>query len=163
MAPELQATFLWRAALADQEGSLARGLTHPIVATACRIADQTLPVAESLRRFESQLREIPAAGLFVDVSRRALARASVSEGNAQTFARELFAGFAAYLTARDLPSYVGKENRIATVRSSMELKNQIAEVTRARVTESGAPDYSNQQSWSSYVADVSESLRGTGT
>ena len=148
---ERQAVEVWRAAAADRSGRLAVELGDPLVARACEVASRSTGVAESLQAFDADVARSRSAGLYLDITRRALARTAARGGGASEFASELFAEAGNYFVARDLPSFVGASGRLSTVAAARGLASEISRITQERVVSVGAPDHSTDQGWRSYV------------
>jgi len=85
------------------------------------------------------------------------------------FAAELFAEAAAYYVARDLPSVVGKDRRVATPAEAIRLKDAIRSVARSTaqaaareaVGREGAAPVEPRE-WRAYVGGVLRALQGGG-
>lgn len=148
---ERQAVEVWRAAVADRSGRLAVELGSPLVARACELASRSTSVPESLQTFDADVARSRSVGLYVDMTRRALARTAARGGGATEFGSELFAEAGNYFVARDLPSFVGASGRLSTVGAARDLASEISRITRERVTSVGTPDHSSEQGWRSYV------------
>ena len=119
---ERQSEELWRSALTDRDGRLTEELVDPLLASACEIAEERIPPASAVQSFNDTLCEQYAAGLTLDMAKRALARASASGSGSVGFAEEFFAEATSYYASRDLPSFVGAAGRIQTSTDSIDLK-----------------------------------------
>ena len=157
--PEHQTVEIWRAASFDKDTNIGQRLSDAVIANACAAAATAESPAQALRSYDAILSETRAAGLVFDLARRALLRSVAEKSGPEGFATELFAEAAGYYVSRDLPSYVGKPDRIRTASEIIELKKQIQTYTRSIVRDQALPKLS-QATWSSYVIRVLEKLRG---
>jgi hypothetical protein len=160
-SPERQAEALWRAAATERGDRLAEAFGDPALARACAIADERPPVRDALQGFEAAVSELGAAGLAVDMGRRALARTAAHAGDAADFAGELFAEAVSYYASRDLPSLVGSAGRVQSAAGSLELKGELRRATKARIIGLDAPA-SDPDGWRRYVDSALRALRGFG-
>ncbi len=156
---ERQSEELWQSALADRDGRLTEELADPLLATACEIAEERIPPDSAVQSFDNTLNQQHAAGLTLDMAKRALARSSAAESGSLGFAEELFAEATSYYASRDLPSFVGAPGRIQTTSDSIALKENLRNIAReaARTAASIATD---PEGWRSYISEVLASLRG---
>lgn len=161
IGPERQIEALWRAAAADRGERLEQAFAEPVLASACAIAGRAGSVVEALNGFDTAVAEQGAAGLAVDMGRRALARTAARGGTAAEFAGELFAEAASYYAARDLPSYVGAAGRVQSAADSLQLKSEFRRVTKEMVGRVGVPA-TDPEGWRRYVGGVLQTLTGTG-
>jgi hypothetical protein len=167
VAADRQSQELWRAAVSDRGTRLLESLGSPLLAEAAATAGAQRAPAEAVRVYDAALRASGEAALALDMGRRALARSTAHAAGSSGFAAELFAEAAAYYVARDLPSVVGKEQRIAGPAESIRLKDAIRAVARttalvaaheiapAALTEPGR--------WRDYVGIVLRALQGGGS
>jgi hypothetical protein len=109
---ERQGQEIWRAALADRGERLRDQLGQAFVGEVCRLAARAKSATEALGDFDRLAHERRAVGLAVEMARRALARAAASQGGLRGFSGEFFAEATSYYAARDLPSVIGRSNRI---------------------------------------------------
>lgn len=163
---EQQSVELWRAVAGDRGDRLLQDFGSPLLATAAAVAAETRTPVEALRRFDEAVRRERAAGLTLDMGRRALARTVATAGGAAAFGAELFAEAAGYYVSRDLPSYLGAAGRVATATEAVTLKEGFRTVARqaARSAAGEASPPSDPQGWRAYVARVVNDLgarRGT--
>lgn len=156
---ERQSEELWRSAIMDRDGRLIEELAHPLIASACEIAEQRIPPANAVQSFDHSLNEQYAVGLTFDMAKRALARVSATESGSVGFAAELFAETISYYASRDLPSFVGASGRIQTTTDAIALKENLRKIARdaARAV---APITTNPQGWRNYISAVIASLGG---
>jgi hypothetical protein len=158
---ERQSREIWRAATSDREGQLYRDLANPLLVEACRIAEGGQDPIRAGQYFHQRLNEDHAAGLALEMAKRALVRAAATQSGATGFASELFAEAASYYVSRDLPSFVGQSGRIATTTEAVHLKDQIRMVARETALKTG-PVKADIDSWQTYVSRVISALRGGG-
>lgn len=158
---ERQSLELWRSALSDRAGRLSAELTDPLIARACEIAEARIPPVRAVQSFDEVLAQQYAAGLTLDMAKRALARASASESGSAGFASELFAETASYYASRDLPSFVGAPGRIQRTSDSIALKEELRNIARS-AARTAAPVHPDPDGWRTYVAEVISILRGEG-
>lgn len=160
--PERQMQQLWRSASADRDESLIQDFTSPVLAEACRIADQRLKVVDAINEFNRIADEKYESGLAIDMGRRALARITGFGGDSKDFVGELFSEASSYYASRDLPSVVGIEGRPSTASELIELKNNIRNKTKQLVRQAEAPRY-DSNNWSHYIKVVIDLLKGMGS
>ena len=156
---ERQSEELWRSALMDRDGRLAEELVDPLLASACEIAEERIPPVSAVQSFNDTLCEQYAAGLTLDMAKRALARASASGSGSVGFAEELFAEATSYYASRDLPSFVGAAGRIQTSTDSIDLKENLRNIAREAARTAGPPA-TDTAGWQNYISRVIASLRG---
>jgi hypothetical protein len=161
IGPERQVEALWRAAAADRGERLESAFAEPVLASACAIVEGASSVIDALNGFDSLVAERGAAGLAVDMGRRALARATAKGGTAAEFAGELFAEAASYYAARDLPSFIGAPGRVQSAAESLQLKSELRRVTKEVVSQIGKPS-TDPEGWRQYVGGVLNALTGRG-
>lgn len=161
---QLQSREIWRAAAADPEAAVEHNLANPFLALAAQIASQSSSAVEAADKFDNEVADAGAAGLMLDLGRRALMRAVAAGQGAAGFGAELFAETASYYLSRDLPSLVGAAGRVESSSQTMELKRQVQGIARevasggARMLE-GEPDVRTQR-WTGYVRTVLQGLQG---
>lgn len=159
LSVERQSMELWRAALTDRDGRLIEELSNPLLASACEIANQNISPARAVQSFDNTLNQQYAAGLTLDMAKRALARSSAAESGSVGFAEELFAEATSYYASRDLPSFVGTPGRVQTTSESIALKENLSNIAR-EAARTAAPIPTDPEGWRSYISDVLASLRG---
>ena len=160
-AAERQSREIWQAALADREGRLRTDLGDPLLAGASRIAEAGLEPVSAVSSFHDSLNETQAAGLTLEMGKRALARAAAAKSGAEGFAAELFAEAASYYVSRDLPSFVGESGRVATTTDSIQFKEQIRNLAREAARSAGDVR-TDPDGWQNYVSDVIARLQRGG-
>lgn len=176
-----QSLELWRSALSDRAGRLTAELTDPLIARACEIAEARMPPGRAVQSFDEVLVQQYAAGLMLDLAKRALARASASKSGSVGFASELFAETISYYASRDLPSFVGAPGRIQKISDSIALKEELQNIARgvaravalvhadkcsSEFTDAGrltATTLSTPDGWRTYVVEVISILSGEST
>ena len=158
---ERQSREIWRAATSDREGRLYGELANPLLVEACRIAEGGQDPISASQYFHERLNENHAAGLALEMAKRALVRAAATGSGASGFASELFAEAASYYVSRDLPSFVGQSGRISTTTEAVHLKDQIRTVARETALRTG-PVKADIESWQVYVSRVIAALQGGG-
>ena len=156
---ERQSEELWRSALTDRDERLTEELLDPLLASACEIAEERIPPANAVQSFNDTLCEQYAAGLTLDMAKRALARSSASGSGSVGFVEELFAEATSYYASRDLPSFVGAAGRIQTTTDSIELKENLRNIAREAARTAGPPA-TDPEGWRNYISRVIASLRG---
>lgn len=158
---EQQSAELWRAVAGDRGERLFGDFGHPLLAAAVGVAVEARTPIEALRRFDEAVRREGAAGLSLDMGRRALARTVAAAGGGAGFGAELFAEAAGYYVSRDLPSYLGAAGRVATASEAMALKDRFRAVARGAARSAGAAagPTNDPQAWRVYVARVVDALR----
>ncbi len=153
-----QSAEVWRAASRDRDGRLLEELGSPVLAEACRIAAEEPQVVSALQTYDNVLSTNRAAGLALDMGKRALARAVVAQSGASGFASELFAEVASYYVSRDLPSFTARTGRISTTSEAIALKDNIKQI--ARSTAAGTENLSTEPAgWQNYVGRVMTRLQ----
>lgn len=138
---------------ADRGDFLLRDLSHPNLAEACGLVNETVQVQGATAVFDRATHYTADAGLAVEMGRRALVRAIVNGGNAKVFAAELFAETVSYYASRDLPSFVAAPGRISNVTAAIQLKENFRNIARNAAFETGDPP-SDPKGWRRYVASV---------
>lgn len=158
---EQQSVELWRAVAGDRGERLLRDFGNPLLAAAVAVAVEARTPIEALGRFDDAVRRERAAGLTLDMGRRALARTVAAGDGAAGFGAELFAEAAGYYVSRDLPSYLGAVGRVATATEAVILKDGFRAVARqvARGVAGGESHPADPQAWRAYVARVVDDLR----
>lgn len=151
---------IWRSVYAERGPDATDEFSHPMLATACRLAAESSNVRVSLHNYEEHLATNNHSGFAVELAKRALARAVHSQQGADGFARELFAEATSYYASRDLPSFVGSRDRVATTSAAIALKSGLIEATRSIVRSAGSPAL-DPEGWAKYVGGVFRKLRGT--
>lgn len=157
VAPPSQSGELWRAAHGDQGDALIDGLGSPLLAAACAVASKAQDPAAAMQSFEQSLLEHNAAGIYLDLGMRALARTVAARTGESGFASELFAEVTAYYVSRDLPSFVAAAGRVETTSDSIHLKNGLKSV--AREIALSVPVKSDPRGWRAYVSKVVQNLQ----
>jgi hypothetical protein len=158
---ERQSREIWQGALADRGGRLPSDLGDPLLAEACRLAESRLGPFEAVQSFHNSMNANYAAGLPLEMGKRALARAAAAGSGAEGFASELFAEVASYYVARDLPSYVGEPGRVGTTTDSIQFKEQIRGIARETARTAGEVR-TDPEGWQRYVSAVLAALQRKG-
>jgi preprotein translocase subunit SecA len=158
---ERQNLELWRAAYSESGALLERSLSSPLLIQACRLISQELPVRTAVKRFDSAARKERQTTFIVDLARRAFVRSSAKKESVSEFVGETFAEIVTYYASRDLPSYIGAPGRLANISDSVSLKQNLQDVTKAKVRSAGRPE-TNAAAWKTYVARVLATLREQG-
>ena len=161
VTPERQAIELWRAAYGEREGSLLADLGSELLASACSLATKLQTPSDAIRNFQQQLLTGHANNLFLDMGKRALARAVGEKSGASGFAGELFSEVTSYYASRDLPGIVGLPQRAQTTSEIIDLKNQLRSFTKEIVKGAGTAP-TDPEGWRSYVTKIVSNLRGQG-
>lgn len=151
--PGDQSVEIWRAAARDPETDVGRRLADPIIANACALANSAKSPVDAVHRYDSILNEGKVAGLFFDLTRRALVRCVAEGSGSDGFAKEIFAETVAYYASRDLPSFVGKRGRISKSSEIIDLKRHLQRHARD-VVSSQKLGRVTQDSWSKFVHSV---------
>jgi len=155
-----QSQELWRAASGDQGDALLGGLGSPLLASACETAAKAQSPSQAVASFENTLINEGAAGIFLDLGARALARSVATKSGENGFASELFAEAVAYYASRDLPSYVAAPGRVKNTSDSIVLKEQLKSI--ARETAMKVPLKTDPKGWRDYVSKVLQNLQSGG-
>jgi hypothetical protein len=150
---------LWLAAFADRGERLIGDFTKPAMVDLLRVAAANPTPQAAIRAFDDVVGRHGDAGLALDFARRALVRNAAARGGLAGFASELFSEASGYYASRDLPSFVGAENRVPNSSGAIELKNAIRVATQDAVGRVGVPT-PDRSSWLSYVSDVIDHLKG---
>jgi hypothetical protein len=156
---ELQNREIWRSVEAERGPRVIDDFSHPALAAACRLASGSSNVQTALHAYDEQLVVQNKSGFAVEIGRRALARAVLSNQGSEGFARELFAEATSYYASRDLPSFVGSKGRVETTSASIALKANLKEITRTIVESAGAPSL-DPEGWTRFVSNVVRRLKG---
>lgn len=161
VSPARQSLEIWRAVAADRGESLLRDFSNPALAEACRHVAQGLPVRDAIAQFDrSTLRE-GAAGLALEMGRRALARCTAQGTDAASFVGELFAEAVSYYSSRDLPSFVGAAGRVPTTSAAIRLKDNLRQTTKEQIRALGPPELT-PAGWRRHITRVLKKLQGEG-
>ncbi|MEX2030711.1 MAG: hypothetical protein WD906_07060 [Anaerolineales bacterium] len=160
--PARQSQEIWRAAASDEQAAVADGLSDPIIAEACRIADKTDTPSNAVGQFEDLALASNKAGLFFEMAKRALARAVLENGGSPRFSQELFSELVSYYASSDLSGLVGGRGRVPTISDSISLKDRFRAIARDSAAKLGPPPTDSRQ-WSNYVTKVLEDLQGRGS
>lgn len=156
-----QSEEIWKAVSAERGDHLYREIGSELLALAASIAREAKSPAEAVSTFNRSIIESHAAGLTLDLGRRALARAVASGTGPGGFASELFSEITSYYVARDLPSFVGAAGRVATTTECIKLKDDLRYIARRAAQESG-PVKSDVRGWRTYVRSVLTALQKGG-
>ena len=147
--------------MAERGPMMIRDFASASLREACRVASSGLSPREAIERFNEITRYESAAGLAIDMGRRAVARCAAERGDSTRFVAELFSEAVSYYASRDLPSYIASAGRVASSSEAIHLKDSLREVTRQQVESVGRPDL-NADRWGEYVARVLRTLQGGG-
>lgn len=156
-----QSSEIWQAALADRQGKLRADFGDSLLAEACQIAERGVEPTRAVQAYDAALADNNAAGLALDMGRRALSRATAAQAGAIGFASELFAEAASYYVSRDLPSFLGAHGRVKTTTEAIHLKEQIKGIARD-VARAAGPVRTDPDGWQAYISTVLSGLQGTG-
>lgn len=132
-----------------------------VFAAACGIAERAASPQDAVAEYGRAVSREYAAGLSIEMGKRAIARSVAQRAGAAGFAAELFSEAVSYYASRDLPSVVGKEGRLASTRDAIGLKQGIRDATKEVVLKVGAPPRAGNR-WPRYVAAVIAALKGSG-
>jgi hypothetical protein len=150
---------IWRAATNQPMGDLARLLGEPIVAQVGRIAAEGGTPAQVAWAATTEIARSKQGSLAADIAQRAALQCLSSQDRVQAFGERLFAEACNYLLSRDLPGFVGGNNRNKTVSDLRSFKSSVLRTTAEIVNASGSPDLSNSQNWRGYVERVVNRLK----
>lgn len=150
---------IWRAATNQQEGDLGALLREPIVARIGQLAQQQKAPQEIAADTARAITESKTASLATDIARRAAVQAALTRNPAETYGQRLFAEAANYLISRDLPGFVGGNNRNKNISDAIAFKNALLENTINVVKAAGPADFSSTQRWHRYVTAVIDRLK----
>jgi hypothetical protein len=159
VSPARQSLEIWKAVAADRGEGLLQDFSSPALAEACRYVAQGLSVNDAIAQFDrSTLRE-GAAGLVLDMGRRALARCAAQRTDATGFVGELFAEAVSYYSSRDLPSFVGAAGRVPTTSDAIRLKDSLRQTTKEQIRPLGPPQLT-PTGWRRHITRVLKTLQG---
>ena len=150
---------IWRAATNQPIGDLARLLGEPIVAQVGRIAAEGGTPAQVAWAATTEIARSKQSSLAADIAQRAALQCLSSQDRVQAFGERLFVEACNYLLSRDLPGFVGGNNRNKTVSDLRSFKSSVLRTTAEIVNASGSPDLSNSQNWRGYVERVVNRLK----
>lgn len=153
---------LWRAADSQVEENLARDLAAPIVAECLRITLASSSRTEAVRSVARMVASSGESSLAAEIARRAAARSFSGAGSsAAAFAKAVFADAGDYLASRDLPGFVGINEKIPKVSDLIALKKDIRDRIAEVVEDVEMPEEANVvEGWSDYAGRVVDSLKG---
>jgi hypothetical protein len=151
---------LWLGAFADRGERLLGDFSKPAMVDLLSVAAANPSPQAAIQAFDDVVGKSGDAGLALDFARRALVRNAASKGGIAGFASELFSEASGYYVSRDLPSFVGAENRIPDASGAIKLKQAIKIATQEAVSRVGAPK-PERASWLAYIGAVIDQLRGT--
>jgi hypothetical protein len=150
---------VWRAALNQEVGNIARLLAEPIVAQLCDVASSAASVAEVSRATALAIVQSKSSSLAADIARRAAIQCVGTKDRMAAFTERLFAETTGYLVSRDLPGFVGN-GPVRTVVESTEYKNALIEHVAGLTRAIKPPASMDARVWSKYVDRVVQRLRG---
>lgn len=153
---------LWRAADSQVDENLARDLGTPIVAECLRITLASSSRVEAVRNVARMVASSGESSLAAEIARRAAARSFSGVGSsASAFAKAVFADAGDYLASRDLPGFVGINEKIPKVSDLMALKKGIRDRIAEVVEDVEMPEDANvADGWTDYAGRVVETLKG---
>jgi hypothetical protein len=153
---------LWRAADSEADENLARDLQAPIVAECLRITLASSTRTEAVRNVARMVASSDESSLAAEIARRAAARSFSGAGSsAGAFAKAVFADAGDYLASRDLPGFVGINEKLLKVSDLMSLKKDIRDHIAEMVEDVELPEEANiVEGWSEYAGRVINTLKG---
>ncbi len=153
---------LWRAADSEADENLARDLQAPIVAECLRITLASSTRTEAVRNVARMVASSDESSLAAEIARRAAARSFSGAGSSVgAFAKAVFADAGDYLASRDLPGFVGINEKLLKVSDLMSLKKDIRDHIAEMVEDVELPEEANiVEGWSEYAGRVINTLKG---
>ena len=151
---------IWRAVTNQPEGNLARLLADPIVARLGQIAREGESAVQVAVATNRELAQSKQASLATAIAQRAATQCVGSEDRVQSYGERVFAEACNYLLSRDLPGFIGKSYRNATVVDALEFKASVLRATISAAQGAGKADVRSAASWRSYVQTVVNRLQG---
>lgn len=161
LSAQRQSQQIWRAASSERGRMLVQDFSATVFAAACGIADKAASPQDAVAEYSRTVSQEYAAGLSIEMGKRAIARSVAQHTGAVGFAAELFSEAVSYYASRDLPSVVGKGGRLSSTRDAIELKQGIRDATKKVVQKVGAPPRAGNR-WPQYVTAVIAALKETG-
>lgn len=153
------ASEVWRAALNQEVGNIAKLIAQPIIASLGDLAVRAESPADAARSTALTISQSKQSSLATDIARRAAIQCVGASDRFSAYSERIFAEATAYLVSRDLPGFVGS-GRTKTVADSIEFKaavaGHVADVARS-VPRPATPDAG---AWARYVDNVVKRLRG---
>lgn len=153
---------LWRAADSEADENLARDLQAPIIAECLRITLASSTRTEAVRNVARMVASSDESSLAAEIARRAAARSFSGAGSSVgAFAKAVFADAGDYLASRDLPGFVGINEKLLKVSDLMSLKKDIRDHIAEMVEDVELPEEANiVEGWSEYAGRVINTLKG---
>ncbi|MEJ7630931.1 MAG: hypothetical protein WKF28_00360 [Rubrobacteraceae bacterium] len=153
---------LWRAADSEADENLARDLQAPIIAECLRITLASSTRTEAVRNVARMVASSDESSLAAEIARRAAARSFSGAGSSVgAFAKAVFADAGDYLASRDLPGFVGINEKLLKVSDLMSLKKDIRDHIAEMVEDVELPEEANiVEGWSEYAGRVVNTLKG---
>jgi hypothetical protein len=151
---------IWRAATNQPEGNLARLLADPIIARLGQIANEGSSAVQVAMATSLEVAHSKKASLAAAIAQRAATQCLASENRTKAYGERVFAEACNYLLSRDLPGYIGGNNRNATVGDALEFKHSVLSATISAAQDAGRPDVRSAASWRTYVQTVVSRLQG---
>lgn len=156
---------IWRAATNQPEGNLGVDLGAPIIAECLRITEGANSREQALRDVRRTVALSGQTSLAADIAQRAVTQSFTKPQDRTTaFVESLFSEAGNYLVSRDLPGYIGRDQRTKTVSEAIGLKNALqAEIVKVvRETPRPPGSLSSPQPWRMFVNDAITRLTGRG-
>src|SRR5262245_35458224 len=120
---------IWRAALNQPEGDLAAQLRNPAFARMAALIPSWSTAADASREAAQFVRDAKISSLAGDLARRAAVQTAADPAGNARFAQRLFAEATNYLVSRDLPGFITRGERLASVGQARALKQALVELT----------------------------------
>lgn len=156
---------IWRAATNQPEGNLAVDLGAPIIAECLRITEGANSREQALRDVRRTVALSGQTSLAADIAQRAVTQSFTKlQDRTTAFVESLFAEAGNYLVSRDLPGYIGRDQRTKTVSEAIGLKSAVQAETVKVIRETPRPPglLSSPQPWRTFVNDAITRLTGRG-
>jgi hypothetical protein len=147
---------LWKAALADRGGALLKELSQPTIAHLCEVAGKIADPLAALSKYEHVVSESGKASLVLDMAKRAFIRSASNQSGSPGFASELFSEVISYYVSRDLPSFIGKEGRIASPMEAIKLKRSLRDKVKTQATAESLK--TDLKGWKEYVKNFTDRI-----
>lgn len=154
--PERQSREIWSAARQEWGDALVEAVSAlgPALAS---IASEAGSPGKALSQLDDRTAEGKLVGIAVDLAPAALARCVANGTRAPQVVAELFAEIADYYASRDLPSVVGRADRVQTPAAALVLKDRLKDVARKAVKDEGGLPVTADR-WSEFVRRIVDHL-----
>jgi len=154
---------IWRAASHQPTGDMGSDLAQPVIQRCLQIALEARSPQDAYQNTARMIALSEKSTLATDIAKRAVVGVFLrKEERASCFVRLLFSGAVDYLISRDLPSYIGKGNRLENVTDSIKFKISIKQQVETIVSAFPISREIAQDpvEWKNYIKNVVASLAG---